>query len=140
MIWCLNASAAGAEGVWRWAKKNWQKIDEAFHSDLLRILVPVILGGLSTQSQLKDVKDFFDDRDTSLYNHILKQELERIEIRQKWAERDDDDLKQYLQAQGYLKVLSLPENPERSVEGKMMTGKGRNRRLPSFNQPLEVRA
>ena len=126
--------------MWQWAKNNWDRIDEAFQSDLLRILVPVILGGLSTKSHLKDVENFFKSRDTSLYSHILRQELERIEVRQKWAERDGDDLKEYLQSEGYLKDVSLLETPDRLAEDDMLVGKGRNQRLSSLSQPLPVEA
>ena len=126
--------------MWRWAKQSWHRIDEVFHSDLLRILVPIILGGLSTKSQLEDVKRFFSDRDTSLYSHILRQELERIEVRQRWVERDGDDLKGYLQSLDYLIGPSSPETPDCSLESKVTAGKGRNQSLSSLNQPVKVGA
>ena len=110
--------------MWRWAKDNWHKIDEAFHSDLLRILVPIILGGLSTEDQMTDVISFFDGRDTSLYSHILKQELEKISTRQKWAERDDSDLTQWLCSQGYLDEASCIKLLDGSTGGKATAGIG----------------
>ena len=105
--------------MWQWAKDDWDKIDEAFHSDLLRMLVPVILGGLSTEDQLKDVTSFFEGRDTSLYSHILKQEVEKISARQKWAERDESDLAQWLVSQGYLEDQPHERAPDRLVDGKL---------------------
>ena len=98
----MGSSAHGATELWRWAKLNWGKIEDALPAKMQAIILGLVLDGLNTESQIGDVRGFFAGRDTVAYNQALDQKLEGMEVRMRWAKRDIDDVKAWLEAHGYL--------------------------------------
>jgi hypothetical protein len=70
--------------------------------DLQSMVLKVALEGLGTMDHISDVKDFFAHRDTKEYQKVLEQQLESLEIRVRWAERDRDDIRVWLTNRNYL--------------------------------------
>lgn len=98
----MNTSVAGVEGIWGWARNNWGTIAEAQTPDLLRLIVPLILGGFSTEEQLAEAEAFFSQQDTKTFNQVLEQELEKIRARISWTKRDSANVRTWLEDRGYL--------------------------------------
>ncbi|CAG8660596.1 21427_t:CDS:10 [Cetraspora pellucida] len=56
----------------------------------------------STAADLKDVEDFFSNKDTKDYLRPLQQSLEHIRINTAWLTRDKEDVENWLRTNGYL--------------------------------------
>lgn len=98
----IVSSAYGAVVVWDWTKENWGLIETSLPVNLRCVILGAVLDGLSTGEQISDVRDYFEGRDSKEYHHVLKQKLEGMEVRRRWAERDAEDVKSWLSSQGYM--------------------------------------
>ncbi|GAP91974.2 putative aminopeptidase [Rosellinia necatrix] len=103
-LWCLNTSTAGVDGVWAWAKSNWAKIVASQTPELLRLIVPLVLGGFSTEAQLSDAVGFFSTQDTKTFNQVLEQELEKVRTRIAWTKRNMSSVKYWLKYTCHVKA------------------------------------
>ena len=101
-MWLLGSSAAGAEELWEWTKVHWDKVEEAVPASMQAVILRLCLDGLSTKSQIVDVEVFFAGRDTNSYDQALGQAMEAMRARKAWAERDSNDVREWLKENGYM--------------------------------------
>lgn len=92
----LRHSRAGFEEGWKWFKANCCPITFKVGECLLSDVIPPIIAGASTREQLEDIEDFFGSLDTSLYQLELEQELEKIQTKVAWVERDGASVEEWL--------------------------------------------
>ncbi len=102
LLWLVGSTAHGAAELWEWAKANWGKVEETFPSSMQGFILGLVLEGLGSRSQIDEVKAYFASRDTRGYNQVLNQKLEGMEVRRRWAERDVDDIKHWLELHNYM--------------------------------------
>lgn len=64
----LRNHPAGIDARWAWAKENWETIYKRLPPSLgmLGTVVQLTTSSFCTEAQLKDVKDFFDSKDTKV--------------------------------------------------------------------------
>lgn len=48
------------------------------------------------------MRRYFAGKNTKNYKNVLDQKLESMEIRRRWAERDEDDVRAWLASHGFL--------------------------------------
>ncbi|KAJ7187123.1 leucyl aminopeptidase [Mycena filopes] len=78
-------------------KDNYDAFSKRFATNsMLKYLVTVCFGGLSTQEDLVSVEGFFKDKDTSRYSMALAQVLETIRARIDYIERSTEDISEWL--------------------------------------------
>jgi cytochrome c-type biogenesis protein CcmE len=70
--------------------------------DLLRNLIPIVLGGLCTKHQFLEAQQFFASCDTILYQQALAGALEQIDCRATWVQNSDSDLRRWLGEHHYI--------------------------------------
>ncbi|KAI1110658.1 peptidase family M1-domain-containing protein [Nemania sp. NC0429] len=95
-LYGLGSSRAGVEEGWKWAKAKWPRIVQKMGNCLLRGVIPLVVGGLSTREQLLDVEEFFAQQHTSGFLTELERELERLQIKVAWVERDSVPVRELL--------------------------------------------
>ena len=98
----MNTTAHGSVEAWEWAKKNWDELEVTLPADLQCKILSVVLDGFSTATQMSDISTFFANRDTKSFDKIISQELEKIDIRRRWVERDTRDVSEWLASKGFL--------------------------------------
>ncbi|KAJ8124911.1 hypothetical protein O1611_g8729 [Lasiodiplodia mahajangana] len=101
LVWLVGSSEYGALELWGWFKRSWHRIEESIPVDLQALVLGVALDGLGTAEHLSDAKEFFACRDTKEYLKVLEQKLESLEVRARWAERDTENIKEWLTRHGY---------------------------------------
>lgn len=55
-------------------------------------LVKSAFGGLTTEQDLKETRDFFKDKDTEKYQSALSQAMDNVQASIRWLERDSSDV------------------------------------------------
>ena len=70
--------------------------------DLLRNLIPIVLGGLCTEPQFLEAQQFFAPCDTMLYQQVLAGALEQICCRATWVQNSGSDLRKWLGEHHYV--------------------------------------
>ncbi|RGP78691.1 aminopeptidase 2 [Fusarium longipes] len=88
LTWLAGGTAHGAIELWEWTKQHWDRVEKQVPVDISSLFLGTALAGLQTKEQIQDVRDFFASRDTKSYQMVLDQNLEGMESRRCWAERD----------------------------------------------------
>ena len=101
----LRTEAEGINALWHWMKTNWEKIQEKAPAGLtmLASIVQICTASFTTKAQMKEVQEFFADKDTKGFNRALSQSTDSIQAKASWLDRDRKDVKQWLEENGYLK-------------------------------------
>ncbi|KAF5250995.1 hypothetical protein FANTH_3859 [Fusarium anthophilum] len=102
LTWLAGGTAHGAIELWEWTKRNWERVEKDVPVDIASLFLGTALEGLHTKEQIEDVRAFFAARDTKGYQMVLDQNLEGMENRRSWAERDISDVRSWLEGHGYL--------------------------------------
>lgn len=87
----------GKEIGWKFIKKNWKKIGEAYGNGnhLLSRLISV-LNRNSTKEAYKDIKEFFKTHKAPAAERTIEQTLEYIDSNVKWLARDGKKVERWL--------------------------------------------
>ncbi|KAI1130883.1 peptidase family M1-domain-containing protein [Nemania abortiva] len=96
VLYHFQRTKIGAIRVWKWCQENWVFLQKTLSPKMISNLIPIILGSLSTDEHLTEVRGFYGRFDTQLYDHALAQACERIKIRQQWTERADEAVRDWL--------------------------------------------
>ena len=100
----LSSTADGIEKRYTWMKANWSKLVEALPPSMMMLssVVSICVAGFTKPDQLKDVAQFFSDKDKKGFDRSLEQSLDSIRAKSGWLERDGKDVKEWLTQNGYL--------------------------------------
>ncbi|KAI1961496.1 Aminopeptidase 2 mitochondrial [Ophidiomyces ophidiicola] len=100
----LRVHTAGITARWEWLKKDWdavvKRLPPAF--SMLGTVIQMCTGSLTTYEQLKDVEDFFKDKETKGFDRSLEQALDSIRAKAGWVQRDRQEVAAWLKTNGYL--------------------------------------
>jgi aminopeptidase 2 len=99
----LRAHDQGITALWDWMKKNWGALYERLPPGLsmLSTVVSLCTSSFTHRDQMADVEAFFKQKNTKGFDQSLAQSLDAIRAKSQWLERDRDDLKEWLKANGY---------------------------------------
>lgn len=100
----LRNHPTGIETRWTWLKENWDEIFKRLPPSLgmLGTVVQLTTSSFCTEAQLKDVKNFFDSKDTKGYDRAVEQSLDAIRAKVNWLKRDREDVETWLSKNQYL--------------------------------------
>ncbi|CAG8485846.1 13015_t:CDS:10 [Cetraspora pellucida] len=100
----LQFNRKSRRALWNFIKENWEILYERYARSLSLFGSIIKFGtdSFSTAADLKDVEDFFSNKDTKDYLRPLQQSLEHIRINTAWLTRDKEDVENWLRTNGYL--------------------------------------
>ena len=102
LMWLVGSSAYGATELWKWFKSNWGRIQQAVPVDMQCLMLGVTLDGLGSAEHIADATNYFAERDTRNHKQVLDRKMENMEIRRRWSERDEDNVRAWLTSHGFL--------------------------------------
>ncbi|GAB7359225.1 hypothetical protein MBLNU230_g5884t1 [Neophaeotheca triangularis] len=100
----LRAHREGMEAFWTWMKENWDLLKKKMPPSftLLGSVISMATSGFTHKDQLRDVEEFFKDKDQKGFNRNLAQSIDSIRAKQGWLERDGEDVEKWLKENKYL--------------------------------------
>ena len=81
--------------TWQWYRENWQWLYGQFKDGHLLNYLALVLAPLTTFEQAKEIRDFFEDKNTTGLDMSLAQSLEKIESAAYWRTRDQSSAQEY---------------------------------------------
>jgi aminopeptidase 2 len=101
----LRTHAAGIEALWEWMTLNWDALEKKLPPGLTMLgsVVSICTSGFTKTSQIEKINEFFGRKGTKGFDQSLAQSLDLIKAKNQWLKRDSEDVKGWLQANGYLK-------------------------------------
>ncbi|KAF9944908.1 hypothetical protein BGZ70_004228 [Mortierella alpina] len=99
----LSANPKARLLTWQFVKKNWALLSERYKSSmgLLGACVKYPLGQCSDAALVKDVSEFFADKDTKDFQRALDQAIEGLNVNSAWVSREQEGLAEWLSANKY---------------------------------------
>ncbi|KAF9908846.1 hypothetical protein EC991_009365 [Linnemannia zychae] len=99
----LSTNIAARHAAWDWIKANWQTIVDRYTGNMgmLGYCIKIPINRMADPAVLKDLEEFFVDKDTKDFERDLEQAKEGLRIRSKWVARDGAALESWLVEQGY---------------------------------------
>ncbi|KAF9559182.1 hypothetical protein EC968_006723 [Mortierella alpina] len=99
----LSANPKARLLTWQFVKKNWALLSERYKSSmgLLGACVKYPLGQCSDAELVKDVTEFFADKDTKDFQRALDQAIEGLNVNSAWVSREEEGLAEWLNANKY---------------------------------------
>ncbi|EER22934.1 aminopeptidase, putative [Coccidioides posadasii C735 delta SOWgp] len=100
----LRIHAPSIVARWEWLKANWETVVKRLPPTftMLSTVVQLCTASLCTEEQLKDVQEFFKDKDQKGFDRSLEQSLDSVRAKTGWLQRDREDVESWLKANGYL--------------------------------------
>jgi len=100
----VRGHAEGVVALWEWFKTNYDLLIKKLPPGLsmLGSVVGMCTNNFTTWDQLKDVENFFKDKDTKGFDRGLAQSMDSIKAKATWTERDTEDVKTWLKEKKYL--------------------------------------
>ncbi|GJJ71450.1 hypothetical protein EMPS_03800 [Entomortierella parvispora] len=99
----LSTNIKARHSAWNWIKSHWATLHERFTGNMgmLGLLVKAPVNGMADKAILKDLTDFFADKDVKEFDRDLEQAKEALRIRCKWVSRDGPALEAWLVENGH---------------------------------------
>ncbi|KAG0210662.1 hypothetical protein BGX28_009089 [Mortierella sp. GBA30] len=99
----LAANPASRRPTWEWVKANWNTLAERYKSSMsmLGACVKYPLSQSSDGTLVKDVREFFADKDTKDFQRALDQAIEGLDVNSAWVQREQEGLSEWLTLNKY---------------------------------------
>lgn len=100
----LRSHKDGISALWSWMKEHWSELEKKLPPGLTMLgsVVSICTSSFTHPDQMKDIEDFFGKKSTKGFDQSLAQSLDAIRAKSKWIQRDGEDVKKWLQENGYL--------------------------------------
>jgi aminopeptidase 2 len=100
----LRTHGEGIEALWQWCTENWDALVVKLPPGLsmLGSVVSICTASFTKKEQAEKVKEFYKSKSTKGFDQALAQSLDAISAKTSWIERDGEDVKTWLQKNGYL--------------------------------------
>ncbi|KXN70063.1 hypothetical protein CONCODRAFT_70994 [Conidiobolus coronatus NRRL 28638] len=98
-VYC-GANSKGRRATWNFTKSNWDLLQTKFGQSLFTMsrIIKSSTSELSQHSDIEDIEQFFNGKDTKSFNMSLKQSLENISVNSNWLSRDAENVRKWLEA------------------------------------------
>ncbi|KXN69414.1 hypothetical protein CONCODRAFT_8144, partial [Conidiobolus coronatus NRRL 28638] len=98
-VYC-GANPKGRRTTWSFTKSHWELLQTNFAQSLssLSRILKASAGELSQHSDIEDIEQFFDGKDTKVFDMSLKQSLENVSVNSNWLSRDAEDVFKWLKS------------------------------------------
>ncbi|KAF9910537.1 hypothetical protein EC991_006355 [Linnemannia zychae] len=99
----LSSNFASRRLTWEWVKANWNTLAERYKGSMsmLGSCVKFPLSQSSDAALIKEVKEFFADKDTKDFQRALDQAIEGLDVNSAWVAREQEGLSEWLTANNY---------------------------------------
>ncbi|KAI7832592.1 peptidase family M1-domain-containing protein [Gamsiella multidivaricata] len=99
----LSVNPKARLSTWEFVKAKWPLLEERYKSSmgLLGACVKAPLSQVSDSSLVKDVTEFFVDKDTKSFQRALDQAIESLNVNSAWVAREHEGLTAWLTAKNY---------------------------------------
>ncbi|KAF9432109.1 hypothetical protein BGZ76_011252 [Entomortierella beljakovae] len=99
----LSMNINARHAAWTWTKNNWKLLQDRYTGNMgmLGFCVKIPISRMADAAILKDLEEFFADKDTKDFERDLEQAKEGLRIRTNWVIRDGKTLESWLIEQGY---------------------------------------
>ena len=99
----LRSHPEGIEALFQWMLDNWDELYKRLPPGLsmLGSMVTIMTSSFTKPEQLERVEKFFKEKDNKGYDQSLAQSMDAIRSKMAWVERDGEDVKEWLKANGY---------------------------------------
>jgi aminopeptidase 2 len=100
----LGTTSEGIEKRWAWMCANWDELVKKLPPSMtmLSSVVSICSAGFTSESQIRKVEDFFQNKDQKGFDRSLQQSLDSIRAKANWLRRDGEDVAGWLKENGYL--------------------------------------
>ncbi|CAG8795835.1 15968_t:CDS:2, partial [Dentiscutata erythropus] len=100
----LQFNRKSRRALWKYVKENWELFHERYVKslNLFGNIIKSSVGAFSSDADIKDIENFFSNKDTKEFSRPLQQSLENIRVNTAWLTRDKKDVEDWLRANGYL--------------------------------------
>ncbi|KAL2122906.1 hypothetical protein VTJ04DRAFT_3361 [Mycothermus thermophilus] len=105
----LRSHPEGINALFAWMKENWDDLVKRFPPALsmLGSLVTIFTSSFTKREQIAEVEKFFEGKSTNGFDQSLAQSLDSIRSKISWVERDKEDVKKWLEENGYFRSDEL---------------------------------
>jgi aminopeptidase 2 len=102
----LRSHPEGINALFAWMKENWDDLVKRFPPALsmLGSLVTIFTSSFTKREQIAEVEKFFEGKSTNGFDQSLAQSLDSIRSKISWVERDKEDVKKWLEENGYFRA------------------------------------
>ncbi|KAG5517875.1 hypothetical protein PMAC_000329 [Pneumocystis sp. 'macacae'] len=100
----LRSHPEGINSLWTFCQENWDTIDIIVPSSvgsLKSTVVQLMVSGFTSMSKLHEIEDFFKHKKIQAFDKALSQSLDAIRTKSFWVSRDSDNVKAWLENEGY---------------------------------------
>ncbi|KTW30150.1 hypothetical protein T552_00628 [Pneumocystis carinii B80] len=101
----LKTHSEGIKALWKFCNENWDTIDNLVPStvgSLKSTVVQLMVSGFTSISSVHEIESFFKDKKIQAFDKALSQSLDAIRAKASWVSRDYDNVKAWLENNGYL--------------------------------------
>lgn len=90
--------------TWEFVKSNWDTLKAKLSQgvDSMGPIIGLIVAPLVRDDLMEDMKVFFKSKDTASFSQKLEQSMDQLAVKLKWANRDGEDVENWLRSKGYM--------------------------------------
>ncbi|KAJ1663192.1 hypothetical protein IW140_004913 [Coemansia sp. RSA 1813] len=96
-IVAINTYGAHRERLWKWYRDNYDLLVGRYRASMnyMGILVRMSISEFIGDSKASEVESYFADKNTSKFQRVIDQSLEKIRSNTAWYEKDKDDVSEW---------------------------------------------
>ncbi|CAG8636717.1 14611_t:CDS:2, partial [Dentiscutata heterogama] len=100
----LQFNRKSRKALWCFVKERWETFHDLYAKSLglFGHIIKFSTDSFSSDADIKDIEDFFSNKNTKDFLRPLQQSLENIRVNAAWLARDKKDVEDWLRANGYL--------------------------------------
>ena len=100
----LSTNASTKDEFWKFFKENYDEFYKLMSTNMVVLdrFIKLTLGKYQSMAMYNEIKNFFSLKDVHGFERSYKQVLDNILINSSWVERDLNEVKEWLQANGYI--------------------------------------
>ncbi|KAJ2549967.1 hypothetical protein EV175_004244 [Coemansia sp. RSA 1933] len=101
-IVAINSYGAHRERLWKWYRDNYELLVSRYRASMnyMGILVRLSIGEFIGDDKASEVESYFADKNTSKFQRVIDQSLEKIRSNTAWYEKDKDNVREWFVANG----------------------------------------
>ncbi|KAJ2701100.1 hypothetical protein FB645_004762 [Coemansia sp. IMI 203386] len=102
-ISAISSTTAGRERLWKWYMANYSLLAGRYRASMsyMGALVRISTGGFIGDDKAEEIERFLANKDTSKFQRVVDQSLEKIRSNTAWFNKDREDVRAWLANNGF---------------------------------------
>ncbi|KAJ2849030.1 Aminopeptidase 2 mitochondrial, partial [Coemansia erecta] len=102
-ISAISSTTAGRDRLWTWYKANYSLLLSRYRASMsyMGALVRISTGGFVGNDKAEEIEQFLADKETSKFQRVVDQSLEKIRTKTAWFNKDREDVRAWLANNGF---------------------------------------